>query len=142
MVGYAKNEAFELIFGNLLIGLGGFLAGLAFIDADTQYFVIISIPIFIAGIIFDVRVLRKFSYDLTLLKGSLQKMLHVIDENMKDIEKSKNEIKDIEEKSFSRMSRAAFHQPLEQTIAELQRKVEELQRRMDRNNDSRRGFYH
>ena len=27
MVGYAKNEAFELIFGNLLIGLGGFLAG-------------------------------------------------------------------------------------------------------------------
>jgi len=92
MVGQAKNEAVELIFGNLLIGIGGALLGIAYNDVSFIYLVVSAIPIFAAGIILDVRVLRKFSFDLGNVKTSVTNLMNTINRNIADIEKSKNEI--------------------------------------------------
>jgi len=92
MVGHAKNETYELVFGNLLIGIGGFLSGLAFNNAELNYLTVSAIPIFIAGIILDVRVLRKFAFDVGNVQKSVVNLMNAINQNITDINKTKNEM--------------------------------------------------
>lgn len=63
-IGQAKNEPFELIFGNVLIGAGGFLVGWLVPNPETLWFGLIGLVFFGVGVICDVRVLRRFSHDL------------------------------------------------------------------------------
>ena len=91
-MGRAKNETYELIFGNLLIGVGGFLSGLAFNNNELDYLTVSAIPIFIAGIILDVRVLRKFSFDINNVKQSIINLMNTINRNISDINKTKKEM--------------------------------------------------
>lgn len=94
MVGRAKNETYELIFGNLLIGIGGFLSGLAFNNNELNYLTVSAIPIFIVGIILDVRVLRKFSFDVNNVKQSVINLMNAINRNILDINKTKKEMEE------------------------------------------------
>ncbi len=94
MVGRAKNETYELVFGNILFVIGGILFGLGFANVEFNYFITWSIPIFAAGFILDVRVLRKFSFDIGNMKKSITNMTNAINQNITDIDKSKNEIED------------------------------------------------
>lgn len=92
VVGRAKNEAYELVFGNLLIGIGGLLSGMGFLDVELNYLIIWAIPIFTAGIILDVRVLRKFSFELNNVKKSILNQMNAINRNIMEIHETKEEI--------------------------------------------------
>lgn len=98
MVGRAKNESFELIFGNLLIGIGGLLSGLAVTDVVLNFLFIWAIPIFGAGIILDVRVLRKFSFDINKVRENIENLVKDIDQNVEEIQNTKYVIDKTHEK--------------------------------------------
>jgi len=67
----AKNEPVELIIGNLMIAIGGFLIGYKPEQVESSFLSYLS-PIFIAlGIFFDVRVLKKFSHELRITKNEV-----------------------------------------------------------------------
>lgn len=89
MVGHAKNETYELVFGNLLIGIGGYLIGVTFNDSTLNYLMVSAIPIFMAGIILDVRVLRKFSLDINNVLKKIENLIKDIDKNVTDIQNTK-----------------------------------------------------
>ena len=72
IVGFATNESRELILGNVLIGIGGFLLGLLVVS-ESLFLILASFPFFGSGIVLDVRVLKKFSYDLSIVKGAIKK---------------------------------------------------------------------
>lgn len=93
-VGHAKNEAFELIFGNVLIGLGGFLIGLAYSNLDMFNLIYPAISIFGCGIIFDVRVLTKFTHDLSSIKNE-------IDHAREELENAKNRIEEVKKEAHA-----------------------------------------
>ena len=89
MVGHAKNESIELVFGNLLIGIGGLLLGFAITDTELNFLIIWAMPIFAAGIIFDVRVLRKFSFDVKKVQEHIQSLIKEIGKNVEEIQNTK-----------------------------------------------------
>lgn len=99
-VGHAKNVSFELIVGNLLIGIGGFLIGLVFLDSSLFLVIIPAFITFSFGIIFDVRVLMKFAFDLKEvwegIDSAREGLIHTIsevDEHKKELTTVKAEIR-------------------------------------------------
>lgn len=129
MVGRAKNETYELVFGNLLIGIGGFLSGLGFSDSSLNYLIVSSIPIFVAGIILDVRVLRKFSFDIGNMKQSIENMTTAINQNITDIDNTKNEIDDTKDEIFesqNEINKTKDH--LDSTMKKLENAKEVLEK--------------
>lgn len=116
---YAKNETFELILGNILIGLGGVLVGMVSIEPNLINLMIPSFISFGLGIFFDVRVLLKFSNELSSTKAI---------------------IKDMHDKIFKFISSTSSFQPIESTIEDLQRKMSDLERKFDDFNYRTRGY--
>jgi len=109
-IAYAKNETFELILGNVLIGLGGVLIGMVSIDPSLINLMVPSFISFGLGIFFDVRVLLKFSKELSSTKAI---------------------IKDMHDKTFKFISSARSFRPLEGTLEDLQRRLSDLERKFD-----------
>ena len=127
MVGHAKNETYELVFGNLLIGIGGFLMGITFNDSTLNYLMVSAIPIFMAGIILDVRVLRKFSFELSTVKQSILKQMNVINQNIDDIENTKNSVERTHSKIIetnNEIDRTQLY--LDSTMSDLKKAKSEL----------------
>jgi len=91
-VGHAKNEPFELILGNILIGIGGFLLGIALSFDSLLLMMIPAFPIFGIGIVFDVRVLTKFSHELSSVRKE-------IDQARKDLENAKRRIEEVKKEA-------------------------------------------
>lgn len=101
IVGHARNEPFELILGNVLIGIGGFLLGIALSFDSLLLMMIPAFPIFGIGIIFDVRVLTKFSHELSSIRKE-------IDQARKELEDSKNRIEEVKKESEEYTRRTAL----------------------------------
>ncbi len=122
MVGHAKNETYELIFGNFLIAIGSFLAGIAIQNVELNYLITMGAPIIVGGIILDVRVLRKFSFDLNNVRQSIQNMTNTINQNILDINRTKEEIEDTKNEMDSTKSY------LDSTMRDLRVTKEELEK--------------
>lgn len=129
VVGHAKNETYELVFGNFLIGIGGYLMGVAFNDNALNYLVVSAIPIFIAGIILDVRVLRKFSFEMSNVKQSILNQMNAINRNIDDIEKTKNSVENTHSKIIktnNEIDRTQLY--LDSTMSDLKKAKNELEK--------------
>lgn len=129
-IGYAKNEAFELIFGNILIGLGGFFVGLAYSNQDLFALIYPAIVIFGFGILFDVRVLRRFSYELEIVKIEIRNAKADLDGTRKDLEHTKDELK-IEERNIREII---------SKLGQTKKELEQTERKMKEAEDKIFGF--
>lgn len=99
-LGRAHNEALELIVGDLLIALGGVLLGLVFADITTfNWLIPICIFFFVFGVIFDIRALNKFKYDLGEIRNDvntardeLRAIITESQQTRRELDSAKNEI--------------------------------------------------
>jgi len=151
-IGRASNEAFELIVGNILIAFGGVILGFLYPLPEYQVWSYASAAFFGAGIIFDVRVLSKFAYELRGVKDDIntarreiqgvtaalkhqEKISNAASERLdiaaREIEKQKEELKEMAEKTFSRFSSHARSTPVEEMVEKTFEKLDERLRRVE-----------
>jgi methyl-accepting chemotaxis protein len=155
-LGHAKNEAFELIFGNILIAVGGIILGFLYNDPITRIWSLTSIILFGFGIIFDVRVLSRFSYELGIVKNEiksakqqtsemLEKMeeqgnalshaTEKVNEASREIEEQQKKLEEVSKKTFSRIgshagSFTSVEDMVNKTFEALDERLKKLENRL------------
>lgn len=114
-IGYAKNEMYELIFGNILMICGG-----AIFNSLSW----VGILLIVIGICFDTRVLLKFNKDLSDTKQSihsakmeLEQAESTLKSTIKELKEQEKKLEEMRKKIFSFISDVRMH-PLEEMMKE------------------------
>ncbi|MGH9878279.1 MAG: hypothetical protein ACREBU_16600 [Nitrososphaera sp.] len=152
LVGRAENEAIELILGNILIALGGIMLGFLYPIPEYQSYSYFSTVFFGAGIIFDVRVLSKFAYELGAIKNEIVASRRDIEgvtaelrhqervsneasrklgDTIVQIQRQKDELKEIERKTFAKYGSHARSTPVEEMVEKTFEKLDERLRNVE-----------
>jgi hypothetical protein len=146
--GRARNDVLELAVGIVLNIIGGTTIGLS---ANTLWLIVLGIIQLGVGIVLEVRVLAKHHYELQRLRQDLEeaaaqnaKTLKKMEQQQElidcstsklneatgEIDRAKNEIEDIQKKSFSRSGSLSLSKPLEDDIQSLHNRLQKVEEKL------------
>jgi hypothetical protein len=148
-VGHARNDVLELAIGIVLNIIGGTMIGLS---ANTFWLIALGVVQLGVGIILEIRVLAKHHHELQKLRQDLEKAAaqnaetlkkmeqqqgvidgatNKLNEAIKEIGRAKNEIEDIQKKSFSRSGSLSLSKPLEDDVQSLHNMLQKVEENWD-----------
>jgi len=150
IIGYAKNDVLEIIIGVLLNIVGGVFIGSVYANPGSILFWCGAIGFTCLGIIFEVRVVAKHSYELNQMKKELelarkenldtiqkmknqQTLVDTASDELKStvetIKETKEQLKEMEGKTFSRFSMGSGR-PLEDDIDRLHNRLQVVEEKL------------
>jgi hypothetical protein len=122
-IGYSKNESIEILIGGIMLFGGGYFIGNPSFNIVGY---VIGFILMVAGFIFELRVLRKFMIDLSLMKNIINDAQLKLNETMIELEQMKKKIFSL----ISDVGLGSLEDLVKKRHEEIYRRLEDIERKL------------